>query len=188
MRWFNLFAGIFLVLYPVMVYLGIQWLEPAVLGLVAVGVYLVRTLLKVDKHWQRGALLAAGAALAALLWYANSELLLRLLPAGINLSLALVFAAGLIWPPTLPGRMAALHRGVPIAELPPPVRQYTTWVTRLWVAFFVLNAGVSALTAWAGTRELWALYNGFFAYVIVGTLLAAEYGYRRLVFYKKHGL
>jgi len=188
MRWLNLLAGILLLLYPLMVYLGIQWLEPAVLGLVVVGVYLFRTLFKANKHWQRGALVAGGCALAALLWHTNSELLLRLLPAGINLSLALAFAAGLIWPPTLPARMAALHRGMAHGELPPPVLHYTSWVTRLWVLFFMLNAGVSALTAWAGSRELWALYNGFFAYLIVGALLAAEYGYRRLVFYKKHGL
>ena len=188
MRGLNLLAGIVLLLYPLMVYLGIQWLEPAVLGLVVVGVYLFRALLKANKNWQRAALVLACAALAALLWHTNSELLLRLLPTGINLSLALVFAAGLIWPPTLPARMAALHRGTPYGDLPPPVLHYTSWVTRLWVGFFVLNAGVSALTAWAGSRELWALYNGFFAYLIMGTLLAAEYGYRRLVFYKKHDL
>lgn len=188
MRGLNLLAGVVLVLYPLMVYLGMQWFEPAVLGLIVVGIYLFRTLLKANQHWQRGGLIMAGAVLAAVFWYTNSELLLRLLPAGINLSLALVFAAGLIWPPTLPARMAALHRGVPYSDLPPPVRHYTSWVTRLWVVFFVFNAGVSVLTAWVGSRELWALYNGFVSYLIVGVLFAGEYGYRRLIFYKKHGL
>lgn len=188
MRGLHFLTGLLLLLYPLMIYLSIQWLEPAVLGLAVVGVYLFRALLKTSKHWQRGALVLACAALAALLWYANSELLLRLLPAGINLSLALVFSAGLIWAPTLPARMAALQRGVPHGDLPQPVLRYTSWVTRLWVGFFVLNASISALTAWAGSRELWALYNGFIAYLMIGTLLGAEYGYRRLVFYKKHSL
>jgi uncharacterized membrane protein len=188
MRWANLVAGTLLVLYPFMVYLGIQWLEPAVLGLALVAVYLFRVLLKAEKFWQRGALIAAGVAVAAVFWFANSELLLRLIPTGINLALAGVFGAGLIWPPTVPTRMAALHRGVSYQELPPPVTHYTRWVTGLWVIFFLFNAGISALTALVGSREVWALYNGFLAYVLVGTLLAAEYGYRRLIFYKKHGL
>ncbi|MDQ2076975.1 hypothetical protein [Marinimicrobium sp. ABcell2] len=188
MRWANLLAGALLVLYPLMVYLGIQWVEPGVLGLALVAVYLFRALLKADKFWQRGALVVCSAGVAALLWYANSEVLLRLLPTGINLALAAVFAAGLIWPPTVPTRMAALHRGVSYQELPPAVLRYTLWVTRLWVGFFLLNASVSAFTALVASREVWALYNGLLAYVVVGTLFAAEYGYRRLVFYKKHGL
>src|SRR5690625_7984740 len=102
----------------------------------------------------------AGAVLAAVFWYTNSELLLRLLPAGINLSLALVFAAGLIWPPTLPARMAALHRGVPYGDLPPPGLHYTSWVTRLWVVFFVFYAGVSVLTALVGGWAVWGVYDG----------------------------
>src|SRR5690625_2554783 len=131
MRGLNLLAGVVLVLYPLMVYLGMQWFEPAVLGLIVVGIYLFRTLLKANQHWQRGGLIMAGAALAAVFWYTNSELLLRLLPAGINLSLALVFAAALFWPPTVPARMAALHRGAPHGDLAPPVPHDTCGATRV---------------------------------------------------------
>src|SRR5690625_5061778 len=154
MRGLNLLAGVVLVLYPLMVYLGMQWFEPAVVVMIVVGIDAVLTLVNGNQHMQRGGLIMDGADLAAVFWYINSELLLRLLPAGINLSLALVVAAGLIWPPMVPARMAALHRGVPYSDLPPPVRHYTSWVTRLWVVFFVFNAGVSVLTAWVGSREL----------------------------------
>src|SRR5690625_6869225 len=105
MRGLNLLAGVVLVLYPLMVYLGMQWFEPAVLGLIVVGIYLFRTLLKANQHWQRGGLIMAGAALAAVFWFTNSELLLRLLPAGIILYLALIFDAGFYWLSTLIARM-----------------------------------------------------------------------------------
>src|SRR5690625_702999 len=104
MRRLNLLAAVVMLLYALMVYLGMQWLVQAVLGMIVVGIFLYRNLLKANQHWQRSGLSMAGAALAAVFWYTNSEQLLRLLPAGINLSLALVFAAGLIWPPTLPAR------------------------------------------------------------------------------------
>lgn len=188
MRRFGLLVGLLLVLYPLLVYLGIRWLEPAVLGLALVALYMVRLLIRTRSPWRRGLILLAGGAGAALLWYANSELLLRLLPAGINLGLAVYFGLGLVYPPTLPTRMAALQHGVPVHELPSAVRRYTTSITRLWMSFFLLNASVSAFTALVGSRELWALYNGLIAYALVGVLFAAEFAYRRLIFYKKHEL
>lgn len=188
MRGFGLLVGLLLVLYPLLIYLGIHWLEPAVLGLVLVLLYMVRVLIRARSPWQRGLILLAGVALGALLWYANSELLLRLLPAGINLALAVYFGFGLVYPPTLPTRIAALQHGVPLDELPPPIWRYTTGITRMWMSFFLFNASVSAFTALVGSRELWALYNGLIAYGLVGVLFAAEYAYRRLIFFKKHGL
>src|SRR5690606_11287252 len=120
------------------------------------------------------------------LWYANSELLLRLMPAGINLVCAAYFAFGLSNPPALPTRMAALHHRVAPGDLPAPLVRYTTGVTRVWVGFFILNAAVSAIVALIGSREIWALYNGLIAYLAVAGLFAAEYAYRRLVFYKNN--
>lgn len=188
MSGFGLLLGLLLVLYPLLVYLGMHWLEPAVLGVGLVSVYLLRGLLRATHLWQRGLMVTLGAAFAALLWFANSELLLRLLPAGFNLALAGYFALGLFYPPTLPARMAALERGVTPDRLPAAVAAYTRAVTRVWVVFLLLNGTVAAATALLASREVWALYNGLIAYIAIGGLFAAEYAYRRLVFYKKHGL
>jgi uncharacterized membrane protein len=153
-----------------------------------VGLYLLRVLVRPNRTWQRWAIVLTGTALAAVFWYANSELLLRLLPAGINLTLAVFFAWGVMRPPALPTRMAALQHGVPATELPEPIVRYTRAVALLWTCFFLFNATLATLTALVTSRELWALYNGLVAYGLVGTVFAAEYAYRRLIFYKKHPL
>lgn len=188
MRRFGLLAGLLLALYPLLVYLGMQWLEPAVLGICIVGLYLLRSLARPSRGWQRWVILLTGVTLAAVFWYANSELLLRLLPAGINLTLAVFFTWGVLRPPALPTRMAALQHGVPAAELPEPTVRYTRTVAMIWSVFFLFNATLATLTALMASREMWALYNGLVAYGLVGALFAAEYAYRRLIFYKKHPL
>src|SRR5690606_27017397 len=108
-----------------------------------------------------------------------------LFPALINLAGAAVFAYSLLFPPTLPARLAARDYG---EVLPPPVLCYTTWVTRLWVVFFLLNGLVAAMLALFASRELWMLYNGLLAYMAVAALFAGEYAYRTLVFRKRHSL
>ena len=65
-----------------------------------------------------------------------------------------------------------------VGELDADERRYCRRVTGLWCAFFAANAAVSAALALAGTREAWALYTGFVAYLLVGALFAAEYLYR----------
>lgn len=185
---FGFLAALLLALYPLLIYLGMHWLEPAVLGLCLVGLYLLRALARPNRVWRRWAIVLIGAALAMLFWYANSELLLRLLPAGINLTLAGIFTWGLLRPPALPTRLAALQRGVSAAELPAPIVRYTRTVAGVWTGFFLFNATLATLTALLASRELWALYNGLIAYGLVGALFAAEYAYRRLILYKKHAL
>jgi len=57
--------------------------------------------------------------------------------------------------------------------------RYTRQVTRIWCAFFAVNALIAAWTALWATREVWALYNGFFAYLAMGALFAGEWILRR---------
>lgn len=185
MRLLAVSAALLLLGYPFAVYFGIHWLQPGVLGLIVVAVWTLRALLlakTAQRRWQLGGL----CALAALtLWWLNSETLLLLLPAGIHLGGAALFASSLRYPPTMPARMAARHYGLP---LPPPVVAYTTWVTRIWVAFFLFNALlVTGIALW-GSREMWVLYNGLLAYFAVGALFIGEYLFRQCVFKRRHPL
>ncbi|MDO3383459.1 hypothetical protein [Gilvimarinus algae] len=185
MRALGLVVALVLLAYPLLVYFGGRWLEPKWLGLAIVSLYLLRLLLVARALWQRVAVLGVLLALVAALWWRNDEVLLKLLPALINAAMAVYFAYTLYHPPTLPARLAILEHGSP---LPAPVQSYTTWVTRLWVGFFLLNGSIAAWTALWGSREVWALYNGLIAYGIMGVLFAAEFGYRQCIFRKKHGL
>jgi uncharacterized membrane protein len=65
-------------------------------------------------------------------------------------------------------------------NLPDAAVRYTRIVTEVWCLFFVLNA-VALYTALAADIEVWALYNGVIAYVLMGLLFAGEYLVRRRV-------
>lgn len=185
MRWLGLIVVLLILLYPLLVYFGMQWFEPRWLGLIFACVYLLRLVI-VAQHWWQRLLLVLVVSLAALvLWWVNSETLLQLLPVFINLSLAGYFGYTLWRPPSIPTRMASLEYG---GKLPEMVRRYTITITYFWCAVFVLNASVSLATVLFFSRDIWALYNGFIAYLAIGLLFALEYGYRILVFHKKHAL
>ncbi|WP_041524075.1 COG4648 family protein [Gilvimarinus agarilyticus] len=185
MRFLGVIVALILLLYPPLVYFGTQWFEPRWLGLIFACAYLLRLVLVARLWWQRSLLVATMVLGAALLWWVNSETLLKLLPAGINLGLAGYFGCTLWYPPSIPTRVATLEYN---GNLPPVVERYTVAITRLWCGFFIVNAVIALVTALFFSREVWALYNGLLAYIAIGLVFALEYAYRILIFHKKHAL
>lgn len=59
---------------------------------------------------------------------------------------------------------------------------YCRQVTKVWCAFFVLNASVSVVLALGGPLSWWALYTGAIAYVLIGTVATVEYVVRKAMF------
>lgn len=58
--------------------------------------------------------------------------------------------------------------------------RYCRRVTVAWVVFLSLHTAVTAATLLAN-RRIWAFYNGFLAYVLIGLMAAAEYCVRKRV-------
>jgi len=171
--------------YPIVIYCALLWFEPRVIAAVLVIALLLRrprlTLAFVSGFsWVSHAVIVAAIGLAIGAALANDEMLLRLYPAGVSLALLAVFALSLWSPPTVIERLARLGRGV--AELPPDAVRYTRHVTEVWCGFFALNAAVAIWSALAASREVWALYNGFLAYVAMCVLFFGERVVRRLRF------
>lgn len=179
-------ARIALVLgYPILIYCALLWFEPRVIAAALIVALLLRrprlTLAFVSGFsWISHAVIGAAIALAVAATIANDEMLLRLYPAGISIALLAVFALSLRTPPTVIERLAQLGRGV--AELPPDAVRYTRLVTEIWCAFFALNAAIAVWSAVAASREVWALYNGFVAYLLMCVLFFGERVVRRLRF------
>lgn len=121
MRWWALIAGAILLVYPLLVYWGMNWLEPRFLGLILVSVYALRLFVVTRNPALRWLLVLGILAAGAAFWWLNSELLLKLVPAFINLALAGAFAYTLVYPPTLPARMALLEHGF----MTPAIEAYT---------------------------------------------------------------
>jgi uncharacterized membrane protein len=168
--------------YPLAIYFGLKVFEPRAVALLLAAALLVR------RRREAGRLLAGlrridFATLAALLTLAiacavtNSEMLLRLYPAAMNLGMLTLFAVSLKNPPSMIERFARLQE----PELPLAGIRYTRRVTQVWCVFFVVNGVIAAWTAFFASRDGWALYNGLIAYLAMGILFAGEWLIRRRV-------
>ena len=166
--------------YPLAILFGLQLLSPRYVALLCAAALLLR------RRRDAGRLLAGLSRLdrlllAALLAYTlttallDSEALLRFYPLAVNAAMLALFAASLKNPPSMVERFARLRE----PALPPAGVAYTRQVTRLWCGFFVANGALAAYTALAASREVWAWYNGFIAYLLIGLLFAGEWLYRR---------
>ena len=109
-----------------------------------------------------------------LAWWQQALDLLKIYPVAMSLGGAGYGIYTLLYPPSAIERLArATGMTVDTAG-----ERYTRGVTWMWVGFFVVNAGIAGYTTLAATTATWALYNGFFSYLIIALLFAAEYLFR----------
>lgn len=166
--------------YPPLIYFGLQFAEPRQLALLLALLLLLRRRREAARllaGLSRADLAVLGAllVLAGVTALTNSEALLRLYPAAMNLGLLLLFGLSLYVPPSMVERFARLSE----PRLPPAGVRYTRRVTQLWCGFFVVNGGLAGYTALYSSRETWALYNGLIAYLLMGALFSGEWLIRR---------
>lgn len=107
-------------------------------------------------------------------WHQQALGVVKLYPVLMSLGGAGYGLYTLFYPPSAIERLARAM-GMPVDSAG---ERYTRGVTRLWVGFFILNAGVACYTALATSTAAWSLYNGLISYLIIGVLLGAEYLYR----------
>lgn len=167
--------GVLTLLYPVVIYTGLQYSTPQAMALVLAGLAAVRAL--TARHRGRAALLLLSGALALLALISGESLPLKLYPVLVNGAMLALFGWSLRRPPNVVERIARLRE----PALPPFAVAYTRSVTKAWCLFFVCNGVVAALTAWLATDRVWALYNGVIAYVLIGAMFAGEWLVRRRV-------
>lgn len=166
--------------YPVIIFFGIQYLQPRYVAL------LLALLIIIRLRNEAKSLLSAISRVYLLVFSAllliiivttitNNETLLRLYPACINCGMLIVFGYSIKYPPSMIERFARLHEPALAAS---GVR-YTRQVTQAWCGFFILNGSVAVFTALCTSREMWSLYNGFIAYILMGIMFAGEWLVRR---------
>jgi len=158
--------------YPLLVYVaitsGLSWLFPLIVG---AGFFL---------KFRAGGNSAPFYGVIALLLLCGAiffqNISAKMIPVLIHSSMFLVFYGSLRTNASLIERFARLD----FPELPPGIAEYCRKVTWVWSGFFAMNIlFCSALAIWADDA-LWALYNGAFIYLLLGTLMAGEYVWRRL--------
>lgn len=156
--------------YPFAVYLSVGHVEPYWLAIALCVLSLLRAALTRDKLWALIGLMTA-VLTAASFYTGHSWQMLKLYPVVVNLTFFLVFATSVIYPPTVIERIARVSEPM----LPMAAVRYTRNVTLVWCVFFVLNGAAALATVLWASDAVWALYNGFLAYVAMALLLGVEW-------------
>ena len=172
-RSLNIFVMLAFLAYPVIVYFGLRQLEVIELAIIFFVLAVLRVFVVYNSvAW--GLLLISLFILIATLLFRTS-VSLKLYPVIVNSVLLVVFLWSLFSPPTVIERIAR--------KTDPNLNEsgvcYTRGVTQVWCVFFLCNGMVSLVTVLM-SDEVWALYNGLIAYLIMGTLFAAEFIVRRI--------
>jgi uncharacterized membrane protein len=165
--------------YPLLIYLGLNVVEPRALA-AAVGAVLVA---RAGLRWRRstpGDLVRllplvglVGTVLVAAAVFNNGRFFL-FVPALVNATLLIAFGRTLLSPPSMIETLARLQ-GYDISGEKIP---YCRTVTAIWCAFFTLNSAFIVWLALYASLAWWTLYTGLLAYGLVGVVMGAELLYR----------
>lgn len=166
--------------YPAVIFYGIEYFQPRYVAMLISLLLIVRwrTEARVILAGMSRIYLAVFSALLIVIivtTITNNETMLRLYPTLANCGMLLIFRFSLRHPPSMIERFARLHE----PYLTDSGVCYTRTVTQVWCVFFVVNGSVAAYTALYTSREVWSLYNGFLAYLLMGVLFASEWLVRR---------
>lgn len=176
--WGRIFDGVVLAAYPLIVLVGLTWLDVRftalllllLLGRKAVAAVLgsraASTVVLIQVLGTGG--LLAGAAIS------GSEIFLRFTPFLISLLFFGQFAVSLRGTPIIE-RFARLKR----PDLPADHVRYCGGLTRIWLLVFVGNSALVLLAAFVESQTLWALLVGPVSYSYLGGFIAGEYVYRK---------
>lgn len=165
--------GLLLVLYPLLVYTGLQQFGPRVLAAILLLVAFIKAVAARFSHQplgNSGWLMLAAALAGGVTLLTGSVIGLKFYPVIVSLVLLVVFGVSLFRPPSMIERFARLHT----PDLPKHAIAYTRMVTWVWCGFFIINGAIAGVSVFASDKT-WALYNGLISYVLIGLLLAGEY-------------
>lgn len=161
--------------YPLLMWLGLSSGRPRATALVLFLVVVPAVLLRPGSRdgLRAFALVplctAAALGVSALL---DSVGLMLFVPVAINVVLLVGFGVTL-----RRGAVPMIERFARLqeSELSSPQQAWCRMWTRLWCAFFVLNAAAALLLALLAPVSWWALYNGGLAYLLIGGMFAVEW-------------
>lgn len=166
-------------LYPLIALMAVRTVGPVVVVGVLCLLLVVRTLFGFGKGMPLALVLAPMAVAVAMGagLLIDRDLSVRLYPVFMNLAFLAAFGASLVRGPSMVERLARIAE----PDLPEAGVRYTRKVTIAWCLFFVLNGAAALWTALFASMEVWTLYNGFLAYLLMGLLAGVEWLVRRRV-------
>ncbi|OEY70890.1 hypothetical protein BI198_01705 [Rheinheimera salexigens] len=175
--WLKRALKVALLLYPLYVWWAINHWHPAAALLPIAGIALFKSFTGQGGLASRSFFLVTCLSLILAMLLGQAEHAMLYYPVWMNAGMLLLFGYSLLYPPTVVERIARLMDG----ELDQKAQTYTRKVTQVWCLFFLINGSIALLTATLGDWDLWLLYNGFIAYVLMGLLMFIEWQVRRVV-------
>ncbi len=110
------------------------------------------------------------------LFHYTELFVVKLYPVFANLTVFLVFFISIFSKETVIQKFAKAVDG----ELSPNAIIYTRHLTYIWSGLTFFNFLMSLISVFMSTK-FWAVYNGFIAYLLIGTLLCVEYIIRMIL-------
>ncbi|MPY26494.1 hypothetical protein FM037_26475 [Shewanella psychropiezotolerans] len=169
-------TGILLLGYPLAVYFGLNYLPAGTIAMVLCFILILRLLIQKQQVKAMILPIIVGIGLTAASFIAKRHDWLLYYPVVINLSMLMLFVYSLKLGPSMIERLARLKE----PELPDEAIPYLKKVTQIWCGLFVFNGSVALYTAHYASLEIWTLYNGLIAYLLIGSLLGGEWLYRTI--------
>lgn len=182
---------VFIAISPVVLYVAVTRFSVMKAALVIAGWITVRTLPAALGTVSRDQLIAAiklplvAIAFSVLGALTNNRGLLLLIPSATQLGFAWVFAASLRPGAKMPlvEQFARMQK----AALGEDEIKYCRTVTWIWALYLAACAVAGIVLAWVASPEVWALFTGVGAYVLVAVLFAGEFTFRKLRFRNPEG-
>jgi uncharacterized membrane protein len=115
-----------------------------------------------------------GLTLSFVVIFFNQDIFLKLYPVLMNASVFTIFWLSLYKTPLITQFAKKLQKQ-PLNEY---AIKYTKNATLAWTIFMAVNTVISFITVFL-SDEIWALYNGFISYILIGTMMLIEYIIRK---------
>lgn len=164
--------------FPLLVFVGLYFWGVVTVGWIALVFGVVRLWLWALTEHGRPRFEVLGwllLAIGIIILISETAVAAKLYPFMVNAAALAYFTWTLVFPPSAVERIARTMD----PALPDHAVRYTRRVTLVWCGFFAMNGAVALYTAFGTSIEIWALYNGFVAYVLMALLFGAEYLIRR---------
>lgn len=175
----QLISGLVLLSWPFLVWFGfthnaLHWLLPAIALMLILRFYQIRQKAGPMRFVVKCVALV-GIILCAASYLLQSHQWLLFYPVVVNFTMLAVFGGSLWTAMPLVERLARLTE----PALSPDAIRYTRRVTQVWCVFFIFNGSIALFTALQGDIQLWTIWNGMIAYLLMGALMASEWLIRR---------
>ncbi|NRA53015.1 MAG: hypothetical protein HRU23_02620 [Gammaproteobacteria bacterium] len=173
-------VGLFLLLYPVIIYYGLSEFEPRYVAIVVMAIVLLRLVISRELSkkmpWMLPSTIAGVGCLALTIIF-EQQFGILFYPVAISSVMLVTFAGSLIKGPSVIETFARLTE----PNLDAHGVRYTRKVTIVWCMFFIINASIALYTALFASLADWTLYNGFISYILMGSLMGGEFIVRHIV-------